>query len=289
MKSELRSKSFEVTGQVQYCAEGVIEIAGQKLKADYCSAFVEFRLSHSFPVVTSAGTCTHPSTVAKSYQTMMHKVFNVAHIMKAYDPEQNHRDRILGTVVAVEFPREPSGGWKVQGDKAKAPGIRAAAVIHKKAEWAEKIMGQHLSGRRPWTVSMENMFYLDDSAFLVKDTKLAEEFITPKDLLDLGYALIPFAAAPEKLRDCFNEKKCEVTGQWGRRDVLFMCGGVGGDSFYEGVGITPLGKEPEAEISLMLASGMGGAELEDEEYAKILSPARFISEEDITLPRLSIE
>ena len=143
----------------------------------------------------------HPATVARAYQTMLHKVFNVAHIMKAYNPDEHARDRILGTVVAVEFPREPSGGWKLQADKAKAPGIRAAAVIHKKAEWAEKIMGQHLSGRRPWTVSMEHMFYLDDSAFLVKDTKLAEEFETPQDILDLGYTFVPFSQAPE---NCWN-------------------------------------------------------------------------------------
>ena len=79
-------------------------------------------------------------------------------MMKAYDTskEKNEitRDHILGSIVAVEFPQTPSDGWRMgQG----SPFIHAAAVLHKAAEGVPKLMGEHLSGRHRWTVSIPNL------------------------------------------------------------------------------------------------------------------------------------
>jgi hypothetical protein len=261
---------------VQYCARGSIEIGGQTLTADETKAYVEFRLSHSFPVLTCDQTTLHPNTVAQSYQSMLHQVFNVGHIMKAYNPDENYRDRILGSVVAVEFPPAPVGGWKVQGDSARSPGIRAVAVIHKRAEWADKILAEHLGGRKRWTVSMENTFRLKDGGFLVKDKTLAKEFTTPDDLLEQGWTYIPWSAAPDKLMDCFDEKRVCMASKWGKRDTALLIGGLGARIHYQGVGITPLGKEPTAQIATMLASQASqesGPEMGDGEWL-CLDPAR---------------
>ena len=86
-------------------------------------------------------------------------------------------------------------------------------------------------------------------------------------------------------------KKIAVTKPWGKREVLAMLGGIGNESFYEGVGITPLGKEPEAEISMMLASGAGGADLDEfwEESIKIQFPLPVIEEESIRIPMPALE
>ena len=106
-----------------------ITIAGETFVPDAATAYVEFFLSHAFPVyldVAEPGsepyrTTIHPATVANSYRSLRGKVLNFAHIMRSYDPERNVRDRIFGTVMAVELSgpdgpiTTPAGGWKVQG------------------------------------------------------------------------------------------------------------------------------------------------------------------------------
>ena len=87
--------------RVSLCAERAIEIGGQVLQPDASTAYVEFFLSHAFPVTTVDRTGLHPQVVANSYRTMLHKVFDLNHLMKSYDPAHNLRDRVLGTVVAV--------------------------------------------------------------------------------------------------------------------------------------------------------------------------------------------
>lgn len=268
------ARHFEVSSAVQFCADGAIEIGGQRLLADETKSYVEFRLSHGFPVTTSDRTCIHPVTVRNSFQSMLHQVFNLGHIMRAYNPDEHARDRMLGSIVGVEFTGPSHGGIRVQGERAKAPGIRAVAVMHKLAEGVDRILGGHQSGKRRWTVSMENMFSLLDCSFLVRDEKseLASEFTTPEDLLELGWTHVPFSAAPEKLMDCFDGKKVAIKSAWGRREVLLLIGGLGAKIHYQGVGLTPLGKEPEAEVLSMMASGWAGAEMEDAGLSALLEP-----------------
>ena len=162
-----------------------ITIAGETFVPDAATAYVEFFLSHAFPVyldVAEPGsepyrTTIHPQTVANSYRTLRGKVLNFAHIMRSYDPERNVRDRIFGTVMAVELSgpdgplTTPEGGWKVQGDPSQAPGIRAVAALHKNAEGVMTMIDTWQQGRTPfggteWTVSMENEATISDGGFL---------------------------------------------------------------------------------------------------------------------------
>lgn len=274
--------SFEVSSLVQLCADRGIEIAGQTLVPDKCRAYVECHLSHAFPVTTSDGTALHPQVVANSHRSMLHQVFNFNHLMRSYDPEEIPRDRILGSVAAVEFPNTPIGGWKVQGKRASAPGIRAVCVMHKAAETADRILGSQHSGRRRWTVSMEVLFQFVNSGFLVKDQEgeLRKEWETPKDLAELGWTYIPAVSAPDDLLECWDEEKVKIKRAWKdgatTRDVLLLEGGLNGQVQYSGIGLTLLGKEPEAEVTQMVASGRSGSLMEDESAMipgeKILQP-----------------
>lgn len=279
----LTSRQFEVSTRVKLCGE-TIHINGQNLVPDKTKSYVEFRLSHGFPVVTSDLTCLHPNTVRNSYQSMLHQVFNLGHIMKSYDPEQNARDRILGTVVAVEFTGPYAGSntnIPLQADRAKAPGIRGIAVMHKRAEGVDRILGGHQSGRRKWTVSMENMFSMETSSFLVRDEKneLCADWETPDDLKRLGWCHIPCVQAPDKLAECFDDKRVRIGSKWGKRDVLLMAGGLNGTIHYQGVGLAMVGKEPEAEVTTMMASGWSGTEIIDALDELVLP-----GEEDLTQP-----
>lgn len=140
---------------LQLCSVGGVQCAGELFVPDAATAYVEFYLSHAFPVMTDNPkdpdwTTLHPQTIANSYRTLKGKVFNLAHLMRSYDPEKNTRDRILGTVMAVEFPAAPAGGWKVQGDPAQAPGIRGVAALHKKAEGVANVIETWDEGRTPF-------------------------------------------------------------------------------------------------------------------------------------------
>lgn len=269
MNPMLTAKNFEVSSRVAFCAKDAIQCGGATFTPDETKSYVEFRLSHGYPVTTSDLTCLHPNTVRNSYASMLHQVFNLGHIMKSYNPDEHARDRMLGSVVGVEF-NGPHAGTRtsitLQGERTKAPGIRAVAVMHKQAEGVDRILGGHQSGRRKWTVSMENMFSMDSSGFLVRDEQqeLSGEFATPTDLTELGWTYVPCTSAPEKLAECFDENRVKIKAKWGKRDVLLMIGGLNGKIHYQGVGLTPLGKEPEAEVTAMMASGWSGSEIIDD-------------------------
>ena len=147
------------------------------------------------------------------------------HIVRSYNPELNKEDRILGTIVGVEFPAMPEGGWRVQAERSLAPGIRAVAAMHKAADGVRRILQQWVTGSIPWTVSMEQDYYLEDSGFLVKAK--ADKWIekTPEDLLDLGWIYVPAKEAPDGLLACFDAEGSKMISHWGNAETLILFGG----------------------------------------------------------------
>jgi hypothetical protein len=261
-----------------------IEIAGQTLRPNEDTAYVEFFLSHAYPVTNKWRTGILPEVVGNSYLTLQHKVFNLAHIMRSYDPKSHPRDRVLGTVVAVEFGRMVEGVWTLgageglAADKANAPGVRAVAAMHKAAENAIDILASWFaaddtSAHQEWSVSIENNLFIEDGGFLVKgdcaragkDSLLGWVDTTPAALTALGYVYIPTMEAPEKLLACLNDddddEREKVTSTRICRDyyqleTIFLMGGLNGAIRYRGVGLTPAGgaREREARVGTMLAS-----------------------------------
>jgi hypothetical protein len=247
--------------RVSFCSGKAIEINGRMFAPDPYNAYVEFFLSHAFPVVTCDNTAIHPQVVANSHPTMRGKVFDLAHIIRAYNPRENARDRALGTILEVEFvlaDGQPAGDreWKVQGDKAKAPGIRAVAVMHKQLEGVKQILARYADRSVHWTVSMEQDYFEEDSGFVVKGDKGVEVFAesTPDDLAGLGCVYVPFTAAPRGLRECFNGEESRIEKPFQNQPVVILFGGLDNAIFYKGAGLTPEGKEEEARVSQMLAS-----------------------------------
>ena len=258
-------------------------------------------MSHAFPVyldVAEPGsepyrTTIHPATVANSYRSLRGKVLNFAHIMRSYDPERNMRDRIFGTVMAVELSgpdgplTTPEGGWKVQGDPTLAPGIRAVAALHKNAEGVLNMIDTWQQGRTPfsgteWTVSMENEATISDGGFLLKAEvgdqrsevgKRLDEFAalgqTPDDFKALGWIYVPWAVAPEDLRSCLdaggmiavvrNFLQDSDAGSTPGVTTLFLNGGLNGRLFYFGVALTPLARESHARVGRVMASANADA------------------------------
>ena len=256
-------------GTLALCGE-VIELGGQRFIPDQTKAYAEFTLARGFPVVTAYGTCVHAGMVANSYQSMLHQVLDYDHRVKAYNPKKNDgtkadeagivRDHIIGSVVAVEYPRTPIGGWQLTPDRESAPAIRGVAVIHKQAEQVPKILGEHLGGRHKWTVSLEMDYQLIESGFVVANRAAAtpaQEALmaagTPPDFTSAGYGYVPVTEAPQDLLNCFSLKTRRVTATWQGLTVTLMQGGLNGEAHFMGVGIVRYGAEREAEIQRVLA------------------------------------
>jgi hypothetical protein len=274
----LKTRIFSNLG-VSLCANA-IDIAGQRLVPDESKAYAEFSISHAWPVVTAYGTALHPGTVANSWASMVHQVFNEGHKMRAYDQssERNQiaRDFILGTVVAAEYPNTPPGGWRLATEKGAAPGIRAAAVIHKHAEHVPKILGEHLGGRHKWTVSMEVNYSILSSGFVVLQRgqagrKAAEllNCFTPDEFTNQGLGYVAMEQAPEELLGTydFDQRRMKPNANWQGLPVVLLKGGINGQVHYQGVGLVRYGAEREAQVQQILATDPDALEgLTDEGY-----------------------
>lgn len=249
-----------------------IEIAGRRFVPDEFSAYVEFYLGHSFPVVITDGTALHPQVVANSHLSLEGKVFNFVHLMRSYNPKEIPRDRILGTVVAVELtrPLPPDGVWLAPVLESDAVGIRCVAVMHKQAEGVQAILDYWAQGKTPftetpWTVSMENRVDVATCSFLVQGDAGLEEFAagTPADLRDQGWVNVPLMEAPLDLARCMNteeddeaeaRKDIRLCRQFAGRRTVLLIGGLAGSVRFKGVGLCPRGKEHTARVAEMLAA-----------------------------------
>lgn len=279
MKSvKLSERLFSNLG-VELC-DAAIEIAGQRLEPDKTKAYTAFKISHPWPSVTAYGTTLHPGTVANSWKSMQHQVFNYGHQMRVHDKskERNEirRDYIFGSIVAVDFPNAPATGWKMNQDRDQMPAIHAAAVIHKQAEKVPAVLGEHLGGRHKWTVSMEVNYDIVDSGFLVMDRAQAKgkaaalmNETTPEEFSALGLGYVPATEASEELLDTYNfetfKMRPKEKGLWQGLPVMVLKNGINGEVHYGGVGMVRYGAEREAEIQQLLASDPNAIEWDEVE------------------------
>ncbi len=231
-----------------------IEIAGQKLVPDETKGYIEFRFSHSLPVVNAYGQALHPNVIGMSYNSLLHQPLDYEHQLVAYNKEKIHHDKILGSVVAVEFPRAPMGGWRVPTNPGEAPAIRAAASFAKLARGMDTVMGKHLSGRHQFTVSMEVQYAFKDCAFAVSLNGGKPKFDTPDDMVKAGFEYIPWIQAEDDLLGCFSPTRNRIISEWKGRKVIQLMGGIDKPVHYSGVGIVQYGAEKPAEILQMAAS-----------------------------------
>jgi hypothetical protein len=73
-------------------------------------------------------------------------------------------------------------------------------------------------------------------------------------LRNLGWTYIPAIEAPDGLLACLDSKEAKITRDYLGSEVVILFGGLNGTVTYFGVGLTPAGKEKEAEVTRMLAS-----------------------------------
>lgn len=314
MKHQAPTSNIQTRGratglQLASAAGESITIAGQTFRPDHGTAYAEFYLSHAFPVfldVPERGEeadrlAVHPQTVANSYRSLRGKVVNLCHMMVVNDPENILADKILGTVMAVEFGSYPDGAlgsWQlwpggellVQGDPNLAPGIRVVAALHKNAVGVKGILdtwaqGKTVFGNTKWTVSIESLGYVEQGGFLLKDPNFniqtpeklqipnsnLQTTATPEDFRALGWVYVPYLEAPADLRACLNTTNgFGIIEEYAGCQTLFLNGGLNGEILYFGVALTPLGKESRARVARMNASALTPEDLKLAEGLNII-------------------
>lgn len=260
--------------RVELHEKGSIEIGGQKLTPDFATAYVDFRVSYALSKagrpITAYNSAFHAGTVANSFRTMRHKVFNFRHQMvqngRDVDAELATReDRILGTILEVEFPRTPPGGWQLT-EFDQTPYIRGVAALHKRAKGAGKIIQEYLSGK-DWAVSMEVRYQLIDSGVVLLRTPEAKDLPedwqkelkerTPADFLGAGLWYLPLIEAPDELLDCWDRKEGMFNRRWKGYQPVTLAGGLNGEIQYFGLALVEHGAEPTAHVAEMLAEDPG--------------------------------
>lgn len=260
---------LQFDGNIALAAGEGLELNGQTFVPDDTKGYLRFSLSHGFPVVTQFGLGIHPQVAWQSYQTLLHQNFNLEHQMKAYTPtkrgERNRaRDRMVGTIVAVDFPR-PQGQRHMIDENSASKAITGIASFAKLAEGVDKILGEHQSGRHRYTVSMEVSYPFQGSGFAIaldknkgggfKSPKINPD--TPSDLLASGWEYVDFHDAPEELLACYSREKNRMVQRFRGKTTYLLMGGLDTPVHYAGVGWVRFGAEPTADIEQLAASGQG--------------------------------
>lgn len=259
----LTSRTFGTVTALQ-ADSSFIEFSGQRFAPDPTKAYARFTICHGFPCITAYGTSFHPGTIGNSYQSLLHQMVDYDHQVRIYDDSKDKtkipHDKTLGFVAAVDYPRMPSGGWKVGADRGQAPAVEGVMGIFKNAQQTQRVLGEYLTGRHKWTVSIEANYSLLGSGFVVGDagngTKGQRALMdeqTPPEMKDLGFGYVTVESAPPELVNCFDLKKRSIVSAWNKLPVSLLMGGINGDVHLAGVGIVRYGAEREAEIQQMLA------------------------------------
>jgi hypothetical protein len=218
---------------------------------DY-SAFVEFDLCHSLPVIagpayhTGNYTCWHPAALEKSHRTLLFKQTNLHHFIRSYAPEEISRDRIVGAVVMTSFPAAPDGGWVIPDSKEAAIPIHCCATVFKQAEGALEMLRDHTTGRQNWSVSVEmaGRSYEEMGIYFTQQNRLISFLEAPDDVLE---------AAVTK-----DECGCILLGKFQSEQLALCYGGKDGSFIGRGVGFTPSPAEKEAHLTKVSLSASAG-------------------------------
>ena len=233
-------------------------------KPDNWKAYMDFKINHSMPVVagpTMSGNylAYHPAVIGRSYKGLLHQQLNILHSIKQYASEKDRpkkRDRIIGAIVAVYFPPQPMGGWKIPETAEEAPSIRALAVIFKQAEGTHRIIGSHQTSREVWNNSIEVIYPTAEMGVYIPSTR---EVIPVIDLpADMENVIL---RVDEKGKPTKDKSGRLQIGKYKGEQLAFAPGCVDGTIEYQGVGMTPNPAEREAEINQILASGIVEGEL----------------------------
>lgn len=294
------SDRIDAGRMMRTCLDGeqALEINGQKLVPDETKGYLEFYLAHGFPVVAARRGTLHVGTVARSYQSMKHQGLNFEHLVKAYldedfkaagEDKRAPGDRYIGGIIDVEFVQPLRAGrangngngneyqvirhpedrqWELLSLE-ETPCMRCVASIFKQAHGVSRFLGEHLSGRHQYTVSLEVGYSILESVIIAlpardarkdlpKDLEAGLLKTTPADFQKAGLLCSTVAEAPDEMVVCWGKKEKQFTKDFFGRDLVLMRGGLNNEVHFKGTGVVRYGAEPTARLETVLASDPDG-------------------------------
>lgn len=218
------------------------------LVPDESKAYVRLRLCHSLPNVIGPEMknglvfAFHPRALARNYISLLHQQTNIGHRLRANGTAAN--DAINGCIIAVSYPE----GWEDAEDLpetgASAPAIDVLAVMFKKANGVKGLLGEHLSARKKWSVSIETRLqYSECGVFDTRDGSL-------KNVDELDEGLVR------------KVKGAPVLAKVKGGVLAWVLGGKEGQNDFSlnGLGYVPVPAEKKAVIVDLAASSVEGEE-----------------------------
>jgi hypothetical protein len=224
-------------------AEADSPFAGLGYESDQWKAFIEFEICHALPNVigpVQEGNYVGytAEALAASHARLRFQQVNLRHMLKAYDPKNITRDRIIGCVVATHFPKVRAGysdsGWRPSPSAKEAPAIRALAVVFKLAEGVPSLLGRHLASREKQSVSIEAITTYDNIGLWRASQP---DVVVP--LLDPGELESAIGKSPSGGL---------LVGKDSKGEQVVMIYGIKGPVDFRGVGVTPRPAESTAKI-----------------------------------------
>lgn len=229
---------------VDVVAAGMADPVFGTYAPDEFTGYARIRFAKTLPMVTGPESLSggvfgiHPAVVARSHAGIVHKQMNYEHTLTTYGKRE---DRICGCVLASAFPEEPEGGWVIPESVEDAPSIMAMAALFKHAKGMSKMLGDHMSGRRRMSVSMEFTFFWDEMGiFDPRERVCYDRGEIPKNLW-------AYLAEDDK-------RRLIIKRNAGRRDLVLAIGGRSGRMLFSGVAYTGNPAEDTAAVDEIAAS-----------------------------------
>lgn len=227
----------------------LFEADGFVLEPDEAKGYVIATCCRSFPSVMGPDMRGiyggfHPATLAGQHHRMRHTQLSLEHKMKSYGTHR--RDRIMGCVIGTAYPEAPEGGWNLESlTLDDAPEMAVLMTVFKAAEGVPKMLGEHLGGSNPWSVSAE--VYCRYAVIGVYDPG-DRSIVTLMEALD---------AHPKGILRDKDNRLLLATGKSGQQ-LAWAWGGTGeGEIRLPGIAMTGNPGEPVAQVRRMLACGSG--------------------------------
>ncbi len=217
----------------------------KELMPDDWKAYLQFRVNHSLPVVAgplASGNFSgyHPRVIAKSHPSLINQQVNLNHKIHSYDPENVPEDRIVGCVIATQFPMGDHS--RLPADRASAPCITGIAAIFKQAKGVDKMLGGHLASRKPWSLSLEVAFQIEEAGIWFPDEQ----------------RMVAVRALPEDVWRQSVQRRGgrNLYGKYKGQQLVLCPGGEENPVAYQGFGLTTNPAELEAGIDQIKAEKM---------------------------------
>lgn len=223
LAKKLVKESSSVKSACEVAANGKkITFNGTEYASDNQKVYVRAKFCHSFPFANVKGRSFHPATLANSYETARHHLFDFDHTLTYYGQEQNE---ICGAIIDTYFPSKVDALAAM--NKGDSIAMEVLFVLWRKVEDVQTVVEELNSDKNEWATSMECEYIPAESAFAHDGN------------------IIPVLEAPDEMLECVGPYS--ISHYEGKPLTLLM-GGVDGEVLFSGGALTKMPADGNAKV-----------------------------------------